>query len=70
MNIEGAEIDALKELRKTIVSEQPNLAICVYHKVDDIITIPELILSYVPTYNIALRHYSFNQAETVMYFYQ
>ncbi len=67
MDIEGAEINALKGAEKTIKGYKPKLAICVYHKKEDIWEIPKLILSYVPEYKLYLRHYSPFKDETVLY---
>ncbi|MDE6847163.1 MAG: FkbM family methyltransferase [Lachnospiraceae bacterium] len=67
MDIEGAEINALKGAEKMIKTYKPKLAICVYHKKEDIWEIPRLILSYVPEYKLYLRHYSLSKDETVLY---
>ncbi|MBD5550040.1 MAG: FkbM family methyltransferase [Lachnospiraceae bacterium] len=67
MDIEGAEINALKGAEKTIKMYRPKLAICVYHKKEDIWEIPKLILGYVPEYKLYLRHYSLIKDETVLY---
>ncbi len=67
MDIEGAEYDALCGARKIIASQKPKLAICVYHKAEDIIEIPRLILDINPDYKFALRHYSLFDTETVLY---
>lgn len=67
MDIEGAEINALKGAESTIKTYKPKLAICVYHKKEDIWEIPKLILSYVPEYKLYLRHYSLAKGETVLY---
>lgn len=67
MDIEGAELEALKGSAKHIVADQPRLAICIYHKPEDILTIPQYILSLVPQYRLYLRHYSFSDNETVLY---
>lgn len=67
MDIEGAEWEALVGAECTIRMHTPKLAISVYHKDEDIITIPELILSYCPHYRIYFRHYSLTSSETVMY---
>jgi len=44
MDIEGAEVAALNGARHTIRHFQPRLAICLYHKWDDVMTIPAAIL--------------------------
>ncbi len=67
MDIEGAEINALKGAEKTIKTYKPKLAISVYHKRKDIWEIPKLILGYVPEYKLYLRHYSLSKDETVLY---
>lgn len=43
MDIEGAEVPALKGAAETISQHKPKLAISVYHKWDDLLTIPRLI---------------------------
>ena len=67
MDIEGSEYQALLGARQLIETNKPNLAICVYHKFEDIIEIPKLILDMVPEYNLALRHYSLFDNDTVLY---
>lgn len=67
MDIEGAELDALKGASETIRRDHPKLAICVYHKPEDIIEIPQYILELNPEYKLYLRHYSDNAGETVLY---
>lgn len=66
-DIEGAEVKALEGARKQITENKPKLAICVYHKPEDIYSIPELILEMNPDYKFYIRHYSLNEWETVLY---
>lgn len=42
-DIEGAEIPALEGARETIERFHPRLALCLYHKWDDVITIPRFL---------------------------
>ena len=55
MDIEGFEMKALQGARETIKKYKPELAVCVYHKYNDIRDIPRFIKSLAPEYNILLR---------------
>lgn len=67
MDIEGAEYKALEGCERIIKEKTPKLAISIYHRPEDIIDIPEIILSYNPNYKLYLRHYSTMWSETVLY---
>lgn len=67
MDIEGSELEALNGAADTIKRCRPRLAICVYHKPEDIIEIPSKILQLNPDYKLYLRHYSYVDTETVLY---
>ncbi len=67
MDIEGSELKALKGAKKTIKRCRPKLAICVYHKVDDLITIPQYIQNLNPDYRLFFRNYHANAFEAVIY---
>lgn len=56
MDIEGAELSALKGAERTIREHKPKLAICVYHRREDLITLPRFILSLNPSYKLFLRN--------------
>lgn len=68
MDIEGMEESALIGAQETIRNNKPKLAICVYHKRDDIFKITKQILSYRQDYRIYMRHYGWQCDDTVMYF--
>ncbi|MEK4033908.1 FkbM family methyltransferase [Methylocystis sp. IM2] len=67
MDIEGAEVDALKGAAKTIKQFKPRLAISVYHRESDFIEIPQLISSFCSEYDLFLDHHTVHQEETVLY---
>ncbi len=67
MDIEGAELEALKGSRSIIEQCHPKLAICIYHKPEDLIEIPCFIREIHPDYKLFVRHYSCTSAETVLY---
>lgn len=67
MDIEGSELKALQGAQKLIRKYRPRLAICIYHKLEDVIEILEYIKSLVPEYQLFIRHHSINQCETVVY---
>jgi FkbM family methyltransferase len=50
-----------------VVKSKPKLAISVYHKPEDLITIPEYIISLNKNYKLFLRHYGYNSWETILY---
>lgn len=67
MDIEGMEKKAILGAERIIRKNKPNLAICVYHKREDIIEIPQLLLEMNPNYYFALGHYSVGIVDTVLY---
>lgn len=67
MDVEGSELESLKGAKKTIQKDKPKLAICIYHKAEDMITLPLYIKELVPEYKLYLRHHSNGAGETVLY---
>lgn len=67
MDIEGSEYRALLGAEKTIKKYRPRMALSIYHKPEDIIEIPSLLLKYDSSYRFALRQYSSIADETVLY---
>ena len=67
MDIEGAEMYAIKGAEHTIMRDRPNLAICIYHKPEDLWEIPLLIQSWVPDYKFYVRHYGERFYGTILF---
>jgi len=68
MDVEGAELNALKGAERIIKEHKPKLAICIYHKPEDVWEIPSLLLDFIPDYKFYIRHYSFNHSsDTILY---
>ena len=67
MDIEGAEMAALEGARRIITQDKPKLAICIYHKLNDLWEIPRLILEMVPEYKIRIRHCGVRCRGTILY---
>lgn len=67
MDIEGAELEALKGSREIIKKYRPRLAISAYHKKEDLVELPSYIKELVPEYKLYIRHYSNAGVETVLY---
>lgn len=67
MDIEGSELAALEGAKAVIQRDKPKLAICIYHKPEDMTEIPLYIKKLVPEYRLFIRHHSSGAAETVLY---
>ena len=67
MDIEGAELNALEGCAETCKKFSPKLAICIYHKADDWITIPKKILDLNENYVFYMKHSSNYIYETVLF---
>ena len=67
MDIEGSELNALDGAIETCRKFKPKLAICIYHKAEDFITIPQKILETEVNYKFFLKHNSNVFYETVLF---
>lgn len=67
LDVEGAELEALKGAAATIKRNRPKLAVCLYHKPEDLFEIPLFIRSLVPEYKLYLRQHQPVSCELVLY---
>ncbi|MBR3721299.1 MAG: FkbM family methyltransferase [Selenomonadaceae bacterium] len=58
LDVEGAEMEALRGGAATISKFKPKLAICLYHKLEDLWQIPLYIKELRSDYEFSLRHYA------------
>ena len=67
MDVEGAELEALKGAENTIRKYRPILGISIYHKQQDLIDIPQYIKSIAPEYKFYFRVHKKLAIDTVLY---
>ena len=68
LDIEGAEIQGILGAEQIIKEQTPKLAICLYHKPEDLWEIPLLIHEMNPNYEMIIKHHSVqNYTDTVLY---
>lgn len=66
-DIESYEYRMLLGTRNTIQQYRPRLAICIYHNMVDMYSIPELVHAINPDYRLSVRQHSYGYEETVLY---
>jgi FkbM family methyltransferase len=67
LDIEGAEANALSGAHQTIACYRPNMAICAYHKPDDLSVLTAALRDLPRDYRLKLRHHSPILFDTVIY---
>ena len=69
MDVEGAEVDAVKGAEKTIKAAKPKMLISAYHRTEDLIKIPQTVLGIRDDYKLYIRHFKYLPAwDTNFYF--
>ena len=72
-DIEGSEQELVRKLSQRIIKDRPVLALCAYHRADDLTELPKLIRDIVDDYVFVLRKYEASpsnisrNAEIVLY---
>jgi FkbM family methyltransferase len=67
LDVEGAELRALRGGEATLRRFRPRLAIAAYHRPDDLATIPDYINGLDLGYRFRLRHLTMHHEETVLF---
>lgn len=68
LDLEGAEIAALRGMSRHLKEDHPKLAVAVYHDPSHFRQIPKIILGIRDDYKVYLRHYTESWTETIMFF--
>lgn len=66
-DIEGAELDALNGAENTIRAHKPTLAVCIYHKPDDLWSICLYLKNNFPFYSFFVRTHQWDGLDFVLY---
>lgn len=67
MDIEGSELKALQGAKHLIQENHPKLAICIYHKIEDLWELPLYIKRLCPDYRLYLCNHTDGLDEMVLY---
>jgi FkbM family methyltransferase len=67
MDVEGAELSALKGAAETIKKYKPKLAIAVYHNLNDLVQIPKFLSDLNSGYKFYLDHFTIHSEETILF---
>jgi FkbM family methyltransferase len=70
LDVEGSEREALIGAQGIIRTARPKLAVCVYHKPEDVFTLTKLVYELNSRYEFFLKHYSPYVWDTVLYAYE
>src|SRR5204862_6296009 len=65
LDVEGAEIPVLHGARNTIRTFAPKLAVSIYHSIDDLLTIPQLLQQL--DYDVYIEHATIHAEATIAF---
>jgi FkbM family methyltransferase len=67
LDIEGAGLQALRGAERALRRFRPAIAVCLYHRLDDFVTIPAYLRELALGYEFHLDHFWVHEAETVLF---
>lgn len=67
LDVECSELNVLKGAAETLKKFKPKLAICIYHKIEDLWEISKFLKENVPEYDLYLDHFTIMGWETVLF---
>ncbi|MGB8168323.1 MAG: FkbM family methyltransferase [Chthoniobacteraceae bacterium] len=67
LDVEGHELASLRGAEQIIQECKPRIAVCVYHRDDDLLTIPAYLKALNPDYQIGLRHCNQVRFDTICF---
>lgn len=67
MDIEGSELPTLQGMLNILRKERPILAVCMYHKPDDIFSIPLFLKEHTNQYSFYMRNHDYDGIQLVWY---
>ena len=67
MDIEGYELEALRGAERILIEQKPKMAVCLYHRLEDLWEIPQYIKKLNPNYKMYIRHHSPVAWDSVLY---
>lgn len=69
LDIEGNELEAIKTSISAIKKHKPIMAISIYHKPFDLLTIFDILSVAAPQYRVNFRVHGMNATDSILYFY-
>lgn len=67
MDIEGAEQHAIAGGWKTFERDRPVFAISIYHSLQDVVEVPQMMMERMSDYHWFVRHHAVNYCEVILY---